>query len=29
MNMGKLQKIERDWEAWRAAVPGAAESDMT
>ena len=29
MNLGKLQKIVKDREAWYAAVHGLAESDMT
>ena len=29
MNLGKLQEIVQDMEAWRTAVHGAEESDMT
>ena len=29
MNLGELQKTAKDREAWCAAVPGLAESDMT
>ena len=28
MNLGELQEIVRDREAWRAAVHGVTESDM-
>ena len=28
MNLGKLQKVVRDREAWRAAVHGVAKSRM-
>ena len=28
-NLGKLQEMVRDREAWHVAVHGAAESDMT
>ena len=28
MNLGKLQKVVRDREAWRAAVHGVAKSQM-
>ena len=28
-NLSKVQEIVKDREAWRAAVHGAAESDMT
>ena len=26
MNLGKLQKMVRDWEAWQAEIHGVAQS---